>query len=98
MGRPLDALVPDLLDQLEEGGGGEGGLAHQQLIEDAAEGPEVGRVVVRLLLNQLWGHVERGALLWADFKRQIPNGSDLDGGEDESVESQIPCKPKITKQ
>ena len=62
MGRPLDALVPDLLDQLEEGGGGEGGLADQELVEDAAEGPEVGRVVVRLLLYQLWGHVERGAL------------------------------------
>ena len=54
-------------------------------------------MVVRLLLDQLWGHVERGALLCADFKMQIPNGSNLDGGEDESVESQIPCKPKITK-
>ena len=54
-------------------------------------------MVVRLLLNQLWGHVERGALMCADFKMQIPNGSNLDGGEDESVESQIPCKPKITK-
>ena len=54
-------------------------------------------MVVRLLLNQLWGHVERGALLCAGFKMQIPKSSDLDGGEDESVESQIPCKPKITK-
>ena len=54
-------------------------------------------MVVRLLLDQLWGHVERGALLSADFKMQIPNSSDLDGGEDESVESQIPCKSKITK-
>ena len=72
-------------------------MADQQFVEDATKGPEVGRVVVRLLLNQLWGHVERGALLCADFKMQIPNGSDLDGGEHESVESQIPCKPKITK-
>ena len=47
---------------LEEGGGGEGGLADQQLVEDAPKGPEVGGVVVRLLLYQLRGHVERGAL------------------------------------
>ena len=98
MGRPLDALVPDLLDQLEEGSGGEGRLADQQLVEDAAKGPEVGRVVVRLLLYQLRGHVERGALgvsNWSLIKFQ--KSFNLDGGEDEGVEAKVPREAKVAK-
>ena len=97
MGRPLDALVPDLLDQLEEGGGGEGGLADQELVEDAAEGPEVGRVVVRLLLYQLRGHVERGALGVSNWFLKFQKSFNLDGSEDKGVEPKVPREAKVAK-
>ena len=60
--RPLHALIPDLLDQLEQGGGGEGGHAHHQLVDDAAQGPNVRSVIIGLLLYQLWSHVQRSPL------------------------------------
>ena len=60
--RPLHALIPDLLDQLEQGGGGEGGHAHHQLVDDAAQRPNVGCVIIGLLFYQLWSHIQRSPL------------------------------------
>ena len=83
---------------LEEGGGGEGGLADQQLVEDAPKGPEVGGVVVRLLLYQLRGHVERGALGVSNWSlRKFQESFNLDGGEDKGVEAKVPREAKVTK-
>ena len=58
----MDRLVAHHLYELYDGVGGEGGLAVEQLVQDAAQGPQVGLVVVGPLVNQLGRHVQRGPL------------------------------------
>ena len=53
-----------------------------QLIEDAAECPEIGGVVIRFLLHQLRRHVQ-----W----------STLDGGQDQRVHAHGTSKPAERK-
>ena len=49
-------------DKLEYTVGVEGRLSREQLIQDASQCPQVGGVVIRLLLHKLRGHVQWCAL------------------------------------
>ena len=58
----MDRLVAHHLYELYDGVGGEGGLAVEQLVQDAAQGPQVGLVLVGPLVDQFRRHVQRGPL------------------------------------
>jgi len=62
MRQPEWEMRTDLHNMMDEGVDGvcvEGWLANKELIQDDSQGPEVHGVVVRLLLDQLRGHVQR---------------------------------------
>jgi hypothetical protein len=69
--RELYWVSHNLLDQRVDVVGVKRRLTVVQLVENAAEGPEVGGVGIRLLLNQLGGHVQRGALNAREHHRVV---------------------------
>mmetsp|Transcript_23688 Transcript_23688/g.70297 ORF Transcript_23688/g.70297 Transcript_23688/m.70297 type:complete len:271 (-) Transcript_23688:18-830(-) len=76
--RVLDDVVDEAVDAIRVERRG----ADVKLKEDDTEGPEVNRVVVRLLLHQFWCHVERRA---------------LDGRENHGVARHGAGKPKVAQ-
>ena len=57
-----DGIFADVLDESDEIGRGEGRRARGQFVEDHSQAPQIGSVVVGLLLDYLGRHVERRAL------------------------------------
>lgn len=79
---PFDGVIDNEPEELEDAAGVEGRSAHEQLIQNAAHGPQIRCVVIRPLLHQLRGHVQWGA---------------LDGGQHHGVDAHGTGKPAQNK-
>lgn len=79
--RPRDRVCHDVVQQLEDGLCVERRRPRVELIKNAAQRPKISSVVIRLLLDQLGTHVQRGP---------------LDRGQHKGGETHGPCKPTAT--
>lgn len=82
VGGVLDGILHDVIDEGVDRVGVERGLPDQELVQDDAQGPEVHRQVVRLLLHELGCHVQ---------------GRSLDAGQDDRVGGHRPREAEVAE-
>lgn len=78
--RPFDRIFDDQFNKLKDRVGVERRCPRVELVENAAQRPEVSRVIVWFLFHQLRRHVQRSPLNRGQHQRGHTHGPSKSGG------------------